>query len=420
MKIRNLLLASLAIVAMTACSNDNEVVDNGNQILTGENAGMSLRFAFSDRTRAVEPGNPSESAGEEFEWSTTSVTVVLDYGPGIKPIIVENLGTITTEGSVKVAETQKFEVKSGKANIYAFINPGSVNFNNQLSTLTVGEQALPATGLDYLSSGIAKSNYFMMSNTNGQPVTVDIIAGKDDNTATISVERVSAKLEEITPADAEFALTAQTANGPAATIKMLRHTYINLAKNSYILSQPTSWTANNANAYLHPYVTANPNYRWLTGNKVTYCLENIIAGAWNIAQHTSVLYEGQVYFENENAPSPTFYVKNNPTTNVDEIFRSWAALCAAYGGLDPNGEATTDLAKYNILKYTDGKCYYYAPIEDVNVGISVVRNNWYKLNVSTIKDLGYPTELPPYIPDTKLTVKVKIEPWSIHLNNVEL
>lgn len=45
MKIRNLLLASLAIVAMTACSNDNEVVDNGNQILTGENAGMSLRFA---------------------------------------------------------------------------------------------------------------------------------------------------------------------------------------------------------------------------------------------------------------------------------------------------------------------------------------------------------------------------------------
>ena len=44
MKVRNLLLASLAVAAMTACSNENdEFVNNGNQ--TGENYGIWYRIS---------------------------------------------------------------------------------------------------------------------------------------------------------------------------------------------------------------------------------------------------------------------------------------------------------------------------------------------------------------------------------------
>ena len=51
MKVRNLLLASLAVAAMTACSNENdEFVNNGNQ--TGEkNAIMEFGIAFPSLTR---------------------------------------------------------------------------------------------------------------------------------------------------------------------------------------------------------------------------------------------------------------------------------------------------------------------------------------------------------------------------------
>ena len=53
MKVRNLLLASLAVAAMTACSNENdEFVNNGNQ--TGEkNAIMEFGIAFPSLTRAT-------------------------------------------------------------------------------------------------------------------------------------------------------------------------------------------------------------------------------------------------------------------------------------------------------------------------------------------------------------------------------
>lgn len=44
MKVKNLLLAGLAVAAMTACSNDiDEIVDNGNQTPT-EEASMKLYF----------------------------------------------------------------------------------------------------------------------------------------------------------------------------------------------------------------------------------------------------------------------------------------------------------------------------------------------------------------------------------------
>ena len=56
MKVRNLLLASLAVAAMTACSNENdEFVNNGNQT-SEKNAIMEFGIAFPSLTRATETG----------------------------------------------------------------------------------------------------------------------------------------------------------------------------------------------------------------------------------------------------------------------------------------------------------------------------------------------------------------------------
>ena len=50
MKVKNLLLAGLAVAAMTACSNNDidEIVDNGTQPTTGEKASMKINFTFAD------------------------------------------------------------------------------------------------------------------------------------------------------------------------------------------------------------------------------------------------------------------------------------------------------------------------------------------------------------------------------------
>lgn len=415
MKVKNLLLAGLAVAAMTACSNDIEGVDNSNPVAS-EDASMNLKFAFSNLTRAVEDGGTS--AGENVEWGATEVTVVLDYGEA-KPVIIEKLGTLTAgQGNTMVAETEKFAVKSGPVKVYAFLNPGSTSFSNGLTNLTTTASAFPQSGLDYLTDGVAKDNQFMMSNVGGTPVEVNIIAGSQENSATISVERVCAKIEEATEIK-KFTLTKQTVTGPKASIELVQHTYANLAKASYVLSQTPCWASANTDAYFNQYTTTNPAYNWISGKTSTYCFENIIDGAWDINKHTSVLYEGQVYFEGESNPSPTFYVKENPATSVREIFRTWADLKDAYTGLKDQ-ENADDLSKFSIDKYADGKCYYLAAIEDFNLGVSIARNNWYKLNVTTIADLGYPTPVIPTPEDTKLKVEVEIQPWKINLNNIGL
>lgn len=53
MKVRNLLLAGLAVAAMTACSNENdEIVDNG-QVQGTENALIRLGISYPTVTRAT-------------------------------------------------------------------------------------------------------------------------------------------------------------------------------------------------------------------------------------------------------------------------------------------------------------------------------------------------------------------------------
>ena len=64
MKVRNLLLAGLAAVAMTACSNENdETVDNG-QVQGTENALIQLGISYPVTTRATEEGLTSEQTFE--------------------------------------------------------------------------------------------------------------------------------------------------------------------------------------------------------------------------------------------------------------------------------------------------------------------------------------------------------------------
>lgn len=417
MKVKNLLLAGLAVAAMTACSNDiEEIVDNGNQSLTGEAAGMSLKFTFA-QTRAVT--SPGTDAGDEIEWKATKVTVVLDYGTA-KPYIVQNLGLITNEGEVRVAETENFVVQAGsKVKIYAFLNPGNLDFEESVTSLISTASEFPADGLNYLAEGVARTDNFMMSNTGGTPIIKDIIAGKDNNIAEISVERVCAKIQETTEIGKSFPITKPTVKDLEASIKMVSYTYANLAKASYVLAQSSCWAAANNDAYFNQYVTANPSYNWVAANNdATYCYENIIAGEWNTSKHTSVLYEAQVYFNNSEVAS-TFYVKENPKDNKREIFKSWNDLTQAYSGLQES-ENAEDLKNFSIEKYTNGKCYYQAPIEDTTAGVSIVRNNWYKLTINSVSDLGYPTPVPPTKEDTKLTVKVKIEPWTIQMNNIDL
>ena len=207
MKVKNLLLAGLAVAAMTACSNNDidEIVDNGVQTPT-EEASMKLYFNFANQTRANGDDSGDKVDGEEVEWnvSQSSITVVLQYANGGKKLVYDNLTPVTetADGSKKYTTTPFIVDAGNDVTVYAFINPNNLNIDANVdpATLTLTNAlTLPSTGLDYLIgsqdvAGIATPNKFMMS---GKTV-VNITAGSTTNKAEISVDRVAAKLDEKT------------------------------------------------------------------------------------------------------------------------------------------------------------------------------------------------------------------------------
>lgn len=425
MKTKNLLLAGLVAVAMSACSNSEDILDNKIQAPTGEEAGMRVSFTVpATGARAVIDGGVE--AGDLNESKITTATIVLDYG-GSKRIVKNNLTLNETPDAGKnyIATTEAFIVTKGTGvNIYAFINPSDA-LNNQiatvtdLSTLATGEQALPESGLNYLTGTVAKNENFLMS---GLSKNITIEAKDEANTATIEVNRVSAKLDEQTdPADG-FLLTKPTVDfnennqKQDLSVRFLQHSYTNLANNSSVMSNEVNY----AGGFLQAFEAAP--YRWIDKG-ITYCLENRTDGTWTKTTTTNVHYKAQVYANGN--PIGTFFVKkfiNSANEEKSIIYKTWAEMKAKYGNL-PEAEPTTaeELKKYDITKFVDGICYYVAPIEHVAKGMTIIRNNWYQLNVNTVKDLGWPTETTPEVDkDAKLIVKATIKPWTIHKNNIDL
>ena len=217
MKVKNLLLAGLAVAAMTACSNNDidEIVDNGTQPTTGEKASMKINFTFADSgtgTRTVTAGGTD--AGEEFEWKAADITVVLNYDRGDKRIVTKNLKLEkepADNGKVAQYSTEQFEVdgSAGGTDIYAFVNPSDALIASlstaDLATLAVNKIAsLPAT-LDYLTgTGLAaESNSFLMTGTAmNQKLTYGEVV-----TVPITVSRVVAKLDEMTEATKAYPIS---------------------------------------------------------------------------------------------------------------------------------------------------------------------------------------------------------------------
>lgn len=442
MKIKNLLLASLAVAAMTACSNEEEFIDNGIQAPTGEEATMRVNFtSITGKSRTVSEDGPNSGSGEESK--ITTATIVLDYG-GNKIIVKNNLTLSETNADTKeiVASTDPFNVAAGSGiTIYAFVNPSTELDNkikaartaNDFKDLLIGAQALPKTGLDYLASSIAEENKFLMS---GSKEGITIIAGKDDNKETINVDRVSAKLDEQTKPTDAFKVSTPTytikGDGNWLVVKFIGHSYSNLVKDSYVLAnETTSWRGETP--YLQIYKT---DYRWITDG-ITYCLENKVGGDWTDAtkvKATNVHYQAQVYYATGAEDNPTlekaetFYVKVNPiyengvyVKDEKTIYKSWADMKADYNNLNATEGDAEYLAANGIIKYENGLCYYEAAIQHEGKGCSIIRNNWYQLAVKNVKDLGWPTSTPP-TPDseTKLTITANIQPWTIQKNNIDL
>lgn len=415
MKLRSLFLAGLAVMAMASCSNDVEGVDNNVEPMKDAKMQLAITFPQATVTRAE---LSDDQKGKTYEQKINDLTVIVVNGSSI----VREYYTADQLVNGKEDATQKnmtpaFDVPSGTATVYAYANYGSETITT--NNYTTYEESATYTGLS-ISNNIANvtnENFHM----NGSTANVSITEG-ETNHALVNISRVAAKITEAT---ATKAYTHEGKYGDNLTITLTDYSLVNLDKKVKVLADDTD---NRINTDFHNYYAGaeNTNCEDLFTNKpqisidaentTSYCLAN------QSSIKTQVIYKAKATFSGSVTEADgTFYIRNN-RDNVATVY-TLTQLQAAFPGVYNDYTANTTIAEWAALgvkKYAAGVCYYKQDVTTDGIA-KVLRNNYYKLNVTNIRDLGDPEiDMPNPDPLTLLEVEIKVMPWTVWNNDIIL
>lgn len=427
MKLKSLFLASLAAMAMVSCSNeDDQIVNNVGEKNALLNFGITVPMATTTRGTTTDKQD-SELVGTTPENKINTIMFSVTNATGQtydSPIYtLDQDFQKTTEGVY---------VMNDAVNVYPGISTITVWVNGaKTETGTVSAYANnELDGLGDIARIDDKDNgNFMMS---GSEKGVDIEANKN-NTVTVKVTRLAAKLVESTP-DYVFQKTlTNTDNSQSVDVNITftDYTFANLNKKSNVLEGTVYY---DEQEYFQPYVASKVSALWKdtfvstkkVTDKTTYCLEND-----NVTNATYIHYMAKVTLANGTDANlmdtdGTFYV-------YEGTMYSWTALRKVVVSqgiimgdlLDANNcDQSTDNAtlqkKLGVQKYTEGICYYSAPIQTANAA-KILRNNWYLLNIKSVKGLGLPdVGTPDKDPNTTLLLTTEVKKWVVNTNDFEL
>lgn len=418
MKVKNLLLAGLVAVAMSACSNETENGSSVDNLAKDAKMQLSITLPTATGTRA----NATE-VGELQEQKINNLTVVVvNKSSVVVKYYTKDELVNGTEGFASIKNTTPaFDVTSGTAQVYAYANypQGEIHANNYNSYEIEGSYTDKLT----LSGDIAnfsKENFYM----SGSNPNVEITAGSVINRAIVPINRVAAKISETTP-NKPFTPTATLDQNP--TIQLTDYLFYNLSKQTGVLLDFETVTkfynkydgAENVDCTPLWIDNQTPSIKITDKTQSTYCLAN---KNHKPEENTNIAYRAKINYAKGVADEDgTFYVRK-AADGIMKVY-SLTSLKAAYQGLYDNFDKDTTTKTWfdnGVLKYTKGISYYKKELTTNSVA-EIVRNNVYKVTVKSISGLGAPELDMPEVGDlTMLTVEVRVQPWTIQINDIEL
>lgn len=422
MKLRSLFLASLAAMAMVSCNNEVEGVDN-NVDNVERNAKLQFSIGFPQTRATLEEGTTQEN-------NIQTINVRVDYSEAISDDVFNFvLEDFTQNGDSYVLKPEKLmEVApTTKATLYV-----TVNGDLQVTTNGTTTGAYDATTASIIT-GLAEDNNFLMS---GKEDNVIITANSAENKATVKVDRVAVRIDEVSEnKTTEFTFETDYRNlegnvykteKQKMTAEIIDYALYNLNKATNIFKlenfatpdffQPLTFDAKNQFPY-NEYVNKE------IGNTKTYCLENNSEDS-----PTAVIYQVRYKYENEENTTGQFftYAKEIDGVKTTVLYKDFASLDADNDNRfslawNLNADSTYDeFIAAGVTKYEDGIAYY---MENITTGgeIKVLRNNVYKLNVTKIGSLGKAV-LDPQEPGepTLLELTVTVNQWTVNTQDIEL
>jgi hypothetical protein len=430
MKLKSLLLTSMVALALGACSNANDAVENAE---TKTDAAFSFSIAMpasSASSRAVEAGGTN--AGSDAENKLTKVAIVLKYSTNGSADVTKTFNaadfTCTQNDADKTVvytlnDDKKIEIAAGTFTAYAVVNGGMVELG---ATITKDY----GTDLAGLTSNVAKDNEFMMSGFK----TDNTVDAGHTVTAKINVDRVVAKIQEVST-NSEFTTTVKTTDNDAIIITLQNFTLLNLNRTSNVFTTSDgtntldyanySLATSSADQFGNYFLASQTNsfaYSTATAktinNATVYCFENS-----NAALSTKVVYAAKIS-GTDIVAGKNLYVKDG------KLYKSFKALDDAFDNiysktwkLNDESSSYEQFLNAGVKQYAGGICYYVQNIMTAGTTATakIVRNNWYKLNVKSISGLGLPVVDPKEDVDpTMLDLEIIVNPWTVNTNSFDL
>lgn len=452
MKLKSLFLTSMVALALGACSNATEEATTNDASAKGT---MIFKFGVNNTSSRAgeESGKTNVGTQAESQLNTVDVRVVAANGTVITNKFASTdfyPTSYSTDGYYTLRTP--FEVPAGTATIFVSVNESNTAENSvDLATSYTSLDALKATG----SIADVTASNFKMTGSN----KVKVIAGETVN-GTVTVDRVTAKLEERTSKDA-FTVTTPVNLGKDQTstpikVRFTNYTYVNLTQqyNNFASTTFPTFTylqscgiADKQNDFNMDDATGSnligANAKAITGEIVanaenyydnkTYCLENVANAAnTSTSKETSIVYKAQIQFANadgtySDCTSDCYVVTKNRKATFYKSFKEMDddnnnIYSRAYGFNGTQNYAA--FAAKGVQKYVKGVCYYTHAIQTVSPAPAVdkiVRNNWYILSVNSVRQLGTPVPNPvDPTTGTLLDLNILINPWTYQLNSFNL
>lgn len=399
----------------------------------------------------------TRAASQTGEKEITNVDILIFDKNGMLETVAKAKSVST--GTTTDYESETIKTTTGQKTVYVIANNGG-----KVTSLTTGlslsafeqmmyEAVNVADGDKAITVPIAANQNFLMFGS-ASATLAPKTESDQPNTVDVSVTRAAAKSQLLfknVPMSATFKPenTAVTFEGASTLLaQMQKQMYVALGSRVSPVDNVTVWDgsyeddanwhaarevdfdtknadelANDVVIYSH-YTAENVNDNPVMNN-TTCMLVRVKTKPTTWSSDEGTFDEG----------TGTFYVivKYNTATLEQQNYQTLESYYGIYkdqttaNAVLSTGDLSTapDKAQYAVLEYTNGYCYYRLNLRDVSKTAakerySVLRNNFYKVTVTEINNIGWntpgelvdPDDERPMETETSLKVTITVDPWT--------
>lgn len=490
MKVKSLLVGMMACVALGACTNQDLVEGDGNQPLEGD-AYVAVTISNPENSFGRAATDGGDEYGTEVENKVEGATFVFFDGTGNYITKVNTTLTFTNNSPQSEAVLVLKNVTVAPTSVVAFLNvPSGLVLEQSLTNLLAdaGNYGFDGSGNFVMSNSVYKNGDNMQIATPIGDKIKNSEAEAIENPVQIYVERVLSKVKVSTSTSFVTESTTGKLDNADVTFQPVIQgwTVSGTNKETYILKNlettdiTDTWVWGNNRSFWSKDVnytsfkssqTEDLNFSSYTEEKpdFQYCLENTltIEAYKGAVAYTHLLVTARIQNKNTEKYLDTFCSYNgsywtennlkiefvnglkgfkkdgNQAITTDDIEfveagtsgnKAYMAKAQFKENVNVDDAAKATLAnKGEFMMYTDGKCYFWTPIEHFGISeetgsIGVVRNHVYVLSLNKISGMGTPIVDPtePIIPEkptddnSYLAAQINILNWKIVKQDVDL